>query len=229
MDAGTDDQNGETIGWQHTQNSEYTSLVRNRLENTDLSWVAQFIDIIEAELETDQISIKDIGCQAFQFYKQIKRHGLLYDYTGYELDEEYVRIGLEYFPEMEGRYHLGDFTKITDVAPTDVSICSATLEHVDDWKILLRRLFGSTRKLVVIRTLLGETTQRTSVKKVGALLSYPIWQFGFDEILNEIDKNDWLPELRRDRYTDSLPIYKSYGTEKLGVVRTQFVIVAKPQ
>lgn len=96
------DQNLSQNSWQHTQNSDYVKLIRDRIENVDLTWVKQFLDIINHEADTsNRISIKDIGCQSFQFYKQIKKNKLPYDYYGYELDESYVKIGLEYFPELK--------------------------------------------------------------------------------------------------------------------------------
>ena len=82
--------------WQHTQNSDYIKLIRHRIENVDLIWVKQFLNIINNEVDTNNkyISIKDIGCQSFQFYKQIKNNNLPYDYYGYELDKSYIEIGL---------------------------------------------------------------------------------------------------------------------------------------
>ena len=110
------DQNLSQNSWQHTQNSDYVKLIRDRIENVDLTWVKQFLDIINHEADTsNRISIKDIGCQSFQFYKQIKKNKLPYDYYGYELDESYVKIGLEYFPELKKNIYLGDFTKYNEI------------------------------------------------------------------------------------------------------------------
>lgn len=214
--------------WQHTQNSDYIKLIRNRIENVDLTWATQFLDIINNEVDTFcNISIKDIGCQSFQFYKQIKINKLPYDYYGYELDESYVKIGLEYFPELSKNIYLGDFTKNDDVKQTDISLCSATIEHVDNWNIFLEKMLSSSNKMAIIRTFLGENTERKSVRATDAKADYPIWQFGFTDFLNAIDKLGWKPEVKRDSFTDSLPIYKSYGVDVTGVVRTQYIVVAK--
>jgi hypothetical protein len=214
--------------WQHTQNSEYLKLIRHRIEHVDLTWVTQFLDIIKIELKTDKrITIKDIGCQCFQFYKQIKKNELPFDYYGYELDENYVQIGLEYFPELTKNIYIGDFTSYELTKTTDVSLCSATIEHVDNWSDFLEKMLSSSNKMVIIRTFLGENTERVSVRTTDAKEDYPIWQFGFKDFLNAIDKLGWTPEIKRDIFTDSLPVYKSYGVDKTGVVRTQYVIVAK--
>lgn len=215
--------------WQHTQNSDYIKLIRNRIENVDLTWVRQFLNIINSEVDTKNksISIKDIGCQSFQFYKQIKKNKLPYEYYGYELDESYIKIGLEYFPELSKNIYLGDFTKYDDVKQTDISLCSATIEHVDNWNIFLEKMLSSSNKMAIIRTFLGENTERKSVRTTDAKADYPIWQFGFTDFLNAIDKLGWKPEVKRDSFTDSLPIYKSYGVDVTGVVRTQYIVVAK--
>lgn len=218
-------------GWQQTQNSDYIKLIRYRMESVDLTWVKQFLSIINNEVDTNNkhISIKDIGCQSFQFYKQIKNKNLPYDYYGYELDESYIKIGLEYFPELSNNIYLGDFTKYDDVKQTDISLCSATIEHVDNWNIFLEKMLSSSNKMAIIRTFLGENTERKSVRTTDAKADYPIWQFGFTDFLNAIAKLGWKPEVKRDSFTDSLPIYKSYGVDVTGVVRTQYIIVAKKE
>ncbi len=215
--------------WQHTQNLDYIKLIRERMENVDLTWVSQFIEIIKNEFSTRIISIKDVGCQSFQFYKQIKKNNLPYEYYGYELDEEYVKIGLEYFPELRNNFYLGDFTNFENIKETDISLCSATIEHIDNWNLFLEKMLSSTSKTTIIRTFLGESTERISVRTKDAKTDYPIWQFGFRDFLNAIDKQGWKPEIKRDIYTDSLPIYKSYGIDKTPVIRTQYVIVSKKE
>jgi hypothetical protein len=77
-------------------------------------------------------------------------------------------------------------------------------------------------------TFLGETTKRISVRTRGAEEDYPIWQFGFEEFLNSISKLGWHPQVKKDLYTDSLPVYKSYGFDDVGVVRTQYFIICMP-
>ena len=221
-------QNPSKNSWQHTQNSDYLKLIRDRMENVDLTWVSQFLDIIKNEFYTNEkISLKDVGCQSFQFYKQIKKNKLPYEYYGYELDESYVKIGLEFFPELKKYFFLGDFTKQEKIKQTDISLCSATIEHVDNWNVFLEKMLSSTNKLGIIRTFLGENTIRKTVRTVDATTDYPIWQFGFEDFLNAIDKLGWKPEIRRDIFTDSLPIYKSYGVDIAAVVRTQYIVIAK--
>jgi hypothetical protein len=213
-------------GWQQTQNSEYLDLVQHRLEQVSLTWVSQFIGLIEqrAGLKKD-FSIKDIGCQAFQFYKQIKEKGLQWRYFGYELEEAYLNIGLKVFPELIDSYCLGDFTTQAHPKITDVSITSATIEHVDNWVLFMERILQSTRDLAIIRTFLGEKTERTLVRALGATQDHPIWQFGFNDLLDIAASLDFSPHIVKDEFTGSIPLYKYYRAMRLGIVRTQYVIV----
>ena len=63
---------------QDTQSLDYINLLKFRIENVDLTWVSQFIGIIKSELGVGELSIKDIGCQTLQFYKQILKLKLPY-------------------------------------------------------------------------------------------------------------------------------------------------------
>jgi hypothetical protein len=116
----------------------------------------------------ETLSIKDIGCQTFQVYKQIKSKNLSFHYYGYELDKNYVDIGLKYFPELESKEIIGNFLEVSKPIYTDVSVCSATLEHIDDWILFLEKILESTSSYVYIRTFMGDTTQRVTGNQFGA-------------------------------------------------------------
>lgn len=213
-------------GWQYTKNDDYFTMVEARIRSVDMVWVSQFLDIIsESGFASQNLSIKDIGCQAFQFYKLMKKRGLSCEYFGYELEKRYVDIGLRYFPELDGRYVIGDFSRIDDPIRTDVSVCSATIEHVDRWGPFLENMLGTTSKLALIRTFLGDSTERTEARLVGAAATYPIWQFSFRDFLTAVRRQGFLPEVLRDRYTDSLP--KLLDVKPDGLVRTQYVVAAR--
>lgn len=210
--------------WIQTQGPNYLSMIRQRIENVDLVWVSQFLDILQGEPDKS-VSVKDIGCQAFQFYKEVKRRGVSLDYYGYELDQNYVDLGLEYFPELTNKVIVGDFAKLYEVKHTDVTVCSATIEHIDCWIGFLQRMLNTTSNVVVIRSFFGENTKREICNHNGATDNYPIWQFSFSEFLAVIRKCGFYPEIVRDRYTDSLPKYLDVLPD--GIVRTQYVVVAR--
>lgn len=210
--------------WNHTQDDQYLNLIKNRIESIDLIWTSQFLDILEGS-NTNFKDIKDIGCQAFQFYKEIKRRSFFIEYYGYELDQAYVSLGLEYFPELTNYVYVGDFANLNEVRETDVTVCSATLEHIEDWKPFLRKMLESTSSTVLIRTFLSNQSTLDICRNLNSSDSYPIHQFSFSEFLSEIKKFGFNPEIIRDRYTDSLP--KLLNVNPNGIIRTQYVVVAK--
>lgn len=212
--------------WQHTQNEEYLDLIKRRIESVELTWVSQFLDSITGlEPSGEKLSVKDIGCQTCQVYKQIKSRALPFEYYGYELDKIYADIGLKYFPELSSKITLGDFLDIEKPIDTDISVCSATIEHIDNWIPFLGKLLGSTSKYAYIRTFLGETTQRAVGYHAGASQGYPIWQFSYKDMFTAIRDFGFYPELRRDTFTESLP--RLLNVNPNGIVRSIYIIEAR--
>ena len=129
---------------------------------------------------------------------------------------------------MQKSIYIADFTKLDKIQHSDVSVSSAIIEHIDEWHLFLEKMLNSTNKLIIIRTFLGEVTKREEVRADGASRNYPIWQFGFNEFLTAISQLGWKPEVKKDVFTDSMPIFNSYGKDNItGITRTQFVIVCK--
>jgi hypothetical protein len=220
------EQNSSQNSWQHTQNANYLELIKNRIESVELTWVTQFLDsLINLEKLNDNLTIKDIGCQTFQVYKQIKSKNLSYQYFGYELDKTYIDFGLKYFPELQSKVTLGNFLEIKEPIHTDISVCSATIEHIDNWILFLEKILGSTSDYVYIRTFLGETTQRVVGYHSGAAEGYPIWQFSFQDMFTAIRDFGFYPELRKDTHTESLP--RLLNVSPNGIIRSTYVIQAK--
>lgn len=216
-------------GFQKSQNDDYLRLVENR-PTTDLTWVAQALDIMKPyATNLDKMIVKDIGCQAFQFYRQMKMRFPLWQYFGYDIEREYIEIGLKHFPELAQNYVIEDFSTIRNPLQSNFSVLSSTLECVDNWLGFLDNLFNSTTDLVCIRAFLGEETKRASVLLDEASKDYPTWQFGFEDIMSKIDKLGWRPVIVRDRYTDSMPILKSYGNAKRPLIRTHYWLICTPQ
>jgi hypothetical protein len=212
------------LSWHHTQDDQYLKLIKQRIESINLIWTSQFLDIIGADGNYFK-DVKDIGCQAFQFYKEIKRRNFLIDYYGYELDQEYVDLGLKYFPELVDKVFVADFANINEIKVTDLSICSATLEHIEDWRPFLKKILGTTANTVLIRTFLDKQSALDMCRNPNSSVFYPIHQFSFSEFLSEIKESGFYPDVIRDCYTDSLP--KLLEVYPKGIVRTQYVVVAK--
>ena len=62
--------------FQESQNKEYLELCIDRAKNVELTWVAQFLDIILDSVDSkSQLRLNDIGCNLGQFWKGLKKTG----------------------------------------------------------------------------------------------------------------------------------------------------------
>ena len=120
-------------------NKKQFSLYTKRLNDVNLTWCNQVLDFIELNFSTNVNSIKDIGCNYFQFYKELKLRKLNFKYFGYDIDEKFIKLGLTKFPELKKRYKIGNCENIK-LLKTDFSVVSAVLEHSENPIKLLPRL-----------------------------------------------------------------------------------------
>ena len=104
----------------------------------------------------------------------------------------------------------------------DISVISATLEHIEDYETFLKNIFDSTRLFVILRTFIGEESLKEYCLKPGASQSYLIRQFTLDELKNKLFNLSWKTELTQDNATE--------GKEKevcKKILRTQKIISFK--
>ena len=226
MTNDTQQKSNQTNSWQHTQNEAYLNLIKQRIASVNLTWVEQLIEYFKSESDNHNTkSLKDIGCQTFQVYKQLKANSFNTRYYGYELDQQYVQIGLEFFPELRENIVIGDFNLVSDPITTDWSVCSSTLEHIDDWHRCLEKILSTTKDTAYIRTFLGNETKRTECRQYGASDGYPVWQFSFEDLLSSIKRLGFKPFIEIDSFTRSLP--RLLDIDPDGVVRQTYVVIAK--
>lgn len=132
-------------------------LYKERAKNVDLTWCSQVISLLEKYyLNFEKISINDIGCNYGQLYKEIKRRNLQdkYDYFGYDHDNNFMEIGKKSFPEIRDKFIKLDIEKYTPKI-SDISICSATFEHLDNPFSSLKNILSTTSQLMILRTFVG--------------------------------------------------------------------------
>ena len=75
-------------------------LYKNRLEKIRLTWCQQVFEIIK-KLNYSNPKINDLGCNYFQFFKEIKINKYKCDYFGYDIDKNFINLGLTKFPELK--------------------------------------------------------------------------------------------------------------------------------
>jgi SAM-dependent methyltransferase len=212
------------IDWHKSQNTEYLLLLQQRLKQPRLIWVDQFVEIINNWIIESSInssfSINEFGCNVGHFFRGLMDIKLSSDYTGYDISDTYLTVARNAFPN--GAFRSLD---ISDSAPekyADVSIISATLEHINDHEAALRNIFDTTRKLVILRTFLGDIYSCESCYKNGASSAYIIKQFTLDEIVSYPKKFGWSQKLVIDNATDGV---SKFVCNSKSIMRSQKIII----
>lgn len=133
-----------------------------RIQNVRLKWCIQIIKILkDLKIFEKKTLLKDLGSNYFQFYKEIKFKKLnkKIDYFGYESEKKYIELGLKFFPELKKKYKIKNIEKCNFIK-TNITICSATLEHTLDPIKVLNKIIQTTENVIVIRTFIGNKNLR---------------------------------------------------------------------
>jgi 2-polyprenyl-3-methyl-5-hydroxy-6-metoxy-1,4-benzoquinol methylase len=191
-----------------TQNEEYLKLSSQRLSEPPLIWVNQFTQIINDFIgeKKGKYVINDIGCNVGHFARNVELINAEIAYRGIDISKTYLEIAKHHFPKLD--FFIEDFAqKELNIFQfeSDISVVSATLEHIDDYEQFLSNIFKTTSQMVLIRTFIGETSEMDYCLKEGATQSYLIRQFVLSDLVNKNFNKDWLFEEIIDEATLSKP------------------------
>jgi ubiquinone/menaquinone biosynthesis C-methylase UbiE len=191
-----------------TQNDEYLKLSIQRLNEPPLMWVNQFTKIINNFIGQDKgkYVINDIGSNVGHFARNVELINSDIAYRGIDISETYVEIARLILPKLE--FYIEDFAqKELNISQfnCDISVISATLEHIDDYEQILENIFRTTGQMVLIRTFIGETSEKDYCIKEGATHSYLIRQFLLSDLVDKDFSRDWFFEEIIDEATLSKP------------------------
>ena len=178
-----------------TQNKDYLDLSIKRLNEPALIWVSQFTDIINSKIKTIDkpvLRINDIGCNVGHFYRNVNEIKSKVYYTGFDISQTYLDIAYNHFPEAHFILEdLGSSKFDKTKYNCDISIISATLEHIEEFEVFLENIFESTNDLVLIRTFTGDESRKDYCLKPGATQSYLIRQFQLAELKDKSFNSSW--------------------------------------
>jgi 2-polyprenyl-3-methyl-5-hydroxy-6-metoxy-1,4-benzoquinol methylase len=191
-----------------TQNEEYLKLSSQRLSEPPLIWVNQFTQIINDFIGENKgkYVINDIGCNVGHFARNVELINADIAYRGIDISKTYLEIAKHHFPKLD--FFIEDFAQkeLNNFHfESDISVVSATLEHIDDYEQFLSNIFKTTSQMVLIRTFIGETSEMDYCLKEGATQSYLIRQFVLSDLVNKNFNKDWLFEEIIDEATLSKP------------------------
>ena len=192
----------------NTQNKDYLDLSIKRLNEPALIWVSQFTDIINSKMKSfnkSALKINDIGCNVGHFYRNINQINSKVNYTGFDISKTYLDIAHNHFPEANFILEdVGSSKFDKNKYNCDISVISATLEHIEDYEVFLENIFQSTNDLVLIRTFIGNESRKDYCLKPGANQSYLIRQFKLAELKDKSFNNSWNCDEIQDLATGGL-------------------------
>ena len=193
-----------------TYDEKTFDLYKKRLNNSNLIWCNQVLDLVK---NYNINSIKDIGCNYFQFYKEMKLRKWNVNYFGYDIDKKFINLGLTKFPELNKKYKIGNCEKIK-LNKTDCSVISATLEHATQPKKLLDNILNSTKKIVIVRTYLGKKSHKLISKpNLRQIRPYNVNQFSFNEIEDQLKKYKFNTIFILDKATNNSEKFKLFNNK----------------
>lgn len=173
---------------------------KKRLENVRLTWCQQVFEIIK-KLNYSNPKINDLGCNYFQFYKEIKINKYMCDYFGYDIDKKFVNLGLAKFPELNKKYKITNIEN-TILRKADISIISDTLEVTEKPEKIIKNLILSTKKIIILRTFLSSREKVKIVKNKVLDVPYFINCFSYNMIIEHFMKNNFFPQIYPDLATN---------------------------
>jgi len=207
--------------WHRTQNQSYLDLLIARLSKDRLTWVDQIHSLILSHFPASaniQLRINEIGCNVGHFYRLVAECGFAVDYVGYDIDNTYLSIASSVFPYGEFK-HLDIQKAYPRLA--DITVVSATLEHVDSFAVALENILTTTTKMVLLRTFIGDEPLADWCQTVDAHEPYLIRQFTLPLILQHC-VDSWDLKIERDLATDSLPRFVCNNST---IKRTQQILI----
>jgi hypothetical protein len=131
-----------------------------------------------------------------------------YDYFGYDLDQKFINIGLDYLATLKSfnknkkkrkdgggvqinnlsfNYKVSNIEK-DNLRNCDCTILSAVLEHVDRPYGILRKIFKTTKKIIILRTFVDLKAQE-AIQINGVKKPYNIRKFSFNYLKKIFEKN----------------------------------------
>ena len=196
------------------------------LGNLDLIWIKQFRKVILPYL-SESTTILDLGCGSGYLYKYF--HDLNINYIGIDGEERLLNIGKSHFKDNKKvKFYLHDIQeKFPDYfhEKVDITVCSATLEHLPNIYPTIEYISKLTNKYLYIRTFLGETSQLYSqpspVAEYSKQFRKHINQYSFDDLFYYLREFGFNVKVLRDEYTDSMP----YDVN--GVCRCMYILFAE--
>jgi SAM-dependent methyltransferase len=187
----------------------------------DMESSKQLVQLISQVYEPGN-TVLDVGCNVGHYLLGLRKEFPILDYTGVDAYEIYIKTAKEAFTDdSHAHFEIKDILNpIFTETPFDISYCCNVIIHLPDFRIPVKNLLSSTKKVCFIRTLFGD---RTSIVKIpekpifddeGNPLDYyyyNTWEKNY--FSNFVAKLGWKTEFIKDKFNPD-SIKKEYDTIK---------------
>jgi hypothetical protein len=213
--------------WQNTQNNKYLTLLKKRLDQKILIWVNQFCNIIKNHYSVKykkKLIINDFGCNVGHFYRGCLKLKFSFLYYGYDISKTYIEVAKKIF-KTNCKFKNIDFSKkknLKQIVKSDISVISATLEHINSYKNALENIFLKTNELIILRTFVGKKNIKEYCHTIGAKKNYLIREFTLRVLTENKFQKGWKYNLFIDSATKG---QLKFTCNKNKIPRRQIVIV----
>lgn len=119
----------------------------------------QLVKLI-ANVYEPEMKILDVGCNVGHYLSALRTKFPDLEYTGVDAYENYINIAKEEFSkDSHAHFEVKDiFEPIFSDSPFDIVFCCNVLLHLPDFRLPVKNLLASTKKICLIRTLLDDYT-----------------------------------------------------------------------
>lgn len=203
-----------------TFGTKQLNFYKHRLQNIRLTWCQQVLEIIKKKKFLNP-KINDLGCNYFQLFKEIKFKKFKCDYYGYDIDQNFVNLGLAKYPELKKKHKITNIESAV-LRNTDISVISDTLEVTEKPEKILKNIVSSTKKVIILRTFLANE-EKVQIANNSKILEVPYFIncFSFNMIIDFFIKNNFYPQIYPDLATNSSQLNEIFPRIK----RKFFIIV----
>ena len=172
----------------------------------------QLVKII-SKFYSENSKILDVGCNVGHYLKAIRKRYPNLDYTGIDAYETYIKQAKKNFIlDSYAEFEVKDiFKPLFPKNPFDIVFCCNVLLHLPDFREPIKNLLESTRKVCIIRTLIGDlsTIVKSSLDDKFDNKGNPTNYFfmntwGENHLIDYIKKLGWNVEIQSDEFNSEL-------------------------
>ncbi len=225
--------------WARRESTEHTLEKRAKGELPQMESTKQLTKLVK-EVYRPGMRVLDVGCNVGHYLVGLREISSELEYKGVDAYAHYIEKAKKIFSQdSHSSFEVKSiFDPLFPQAPFDIVFSCNVLLHLPDFRTPLRNLIQSTKKVLLIRTLIGQHTtivRRASVESLnddGHPTSFAFQNTWSEELFrNEVEKNDARVEFLEDEFDPTVikneytEVKRNAGTRLVGDVQADANII----